>query len=96
MLNNLDHRNLKLEKVEENYYLFYCPGCGTRHYISTDTSKKPCWRIDTSNGKLTVTPSILVNGEYRCHLFIKDNKIEYLNDSTHKLRGQTVDMELDD
>lgn len=28
-----------------------------------------------------------------CHLFITDGKIRYLNDCTHEMAGQTVDME---
>lgn len=31
-----------------------------------------------------------------CHSFVKDGKIEYLNDCTHELRGQTIDMEDED
>jgi hypothetical protein len=29
---------------------------------------------------------------YVCHSFIRDGKIEFLNDCTHKLKGQTVDL----
>lgn len=28
----------------------------------------------------------------RCHSFVRDGKIEFLNDSTHSLAGQTVDL----
>jgi len=28
----------------------------------------------------------------RCHSFVKNGFIQYLNDSTHKLSGQTVEM----
>jgi hypothetical protein len=28
----------------------------------------------------------------RCHSFVTDGKIEFLNDSTHKLAGQTVPL----
>lgn len=27
-----------------------------------------------------------------CHLFIKEGRIQFLNDCTHELKGQTVDM----
>lgn len=34
---------------------------------------------------------------YRCHSFVRDGKIQFLGDSTHKLAGQTVDLaEIDD
>lgn len=29
----------------------------------------------------------------RCHSFVTDGKIQFLTDSTHKLAGQTVEME---
>lgn len=29
---------------------------------------------------------------YRCHSYIKDGKIQYLGDCTHKFAGQTVDI----
>lgn len=29
---------------------------------------------------------------YRCHSFVRDGRIEFLGDSTHKLAGQTVDL----
>jgi hypothetical protein len=28
-----------------------------------------------------------------CHSFVRDGRIEYLNDCTHELRGQTVDLQ---
>jgi hypothetical protein len=28
-----------------------------------------------------------------CHSFVRDGKIQYLNDCTHELAGQTVDLE---
>lgn len=31
-------------------------------------------------------------GRPRCHSFVTDGRIEYLSDSTHELRGQTVDL----
>lgn len=36
----------------------------------------------------TITRTELV-----CHTFIRDGKIQYLNDCTHELAGQTIDME---
>lgn len=40
------------------------------------------------NGTPLPTPTPLV-----CHTFIKSGKIEYLTDCTHKLAGQTIDMQ---
>ena len=32
------------------------------------------------------------NGEERCHSFIRDGKIQYLNDCTHEFAGKTVEL----
>jgi hypothetical protein len=32
------------------------------------------------------------NQDTRCHSFVRDGKIQFLSDCTHKLAGQTVDM----
>jgi hypothetical protein len=29
---------------------------------------------------------------YVCHSFVRDGKIQYLNDCTHALKGQTIDL----
>ena len=31
-------------------------------------------------------------GTPRCHLFVRDGRIEFLGDSEHELKGGTVDM----
>lgn len=85
---------------------FHCPGCGCSHGINTDPSKNVVWQITFTDGKPTVTPSILVrHGRYpdpnddlkydeiRCHLFIRNGNIEYLSDCTHKLSGKTIPLE---
>ena len=86
---------MQIDKVnEETGWYFFCPGCNTHH------STKKRW---TFNGNLefpTITPSFHTRytktGEqlpYKvCHLFVTDGKIIYLNDSTHKFSGQTIEM----
>lgn len=99
MINVIEQVNLKTDKYDQ--YLFYCPGCKCNHYINTNLKGKgngPCWNLKGSLSKPTVTPSILVNrgktnpNMHTCHMFITDGKIKFLNDCTHKLAGQTVDM----
>lgn len=74
---------------------FYCPGCECSHGLNTNQNRRPAWIVTFFDGKPTVSPSILVRHKETCHLFIKDGKIEFLSDCTHKLAGKTVDMELD-
>lgn len=83
-----------LSKVEDrDEWLFWCPGCGSCHYINSR------WRLSGESSLPTVSPSILVRGhdndtakDTRCHLFIRNGQIRYLGDCTHALAGQTVPM----
>lgn len=95
-----------LRPVEGGGFTFYCPGCEEHHQINTNNEQwdfngdmeKPTF----SPSYLTwVDPNPNAdpkyrNGKYRdgfrCHSYIKDGKIEYQGDCTHKLAGQTVDM----
>jgi hypothetical protein len=57
------------------------------------------WSFDGNHESPTCSPSFLTTLTYgdgrpqhRCHSFIRNGKIEYLSDCTHKLAGQTIDM----
>jgi hypothetical protein len=67
----------------------------------------PVWEWNGDLEKPTVTPSILVTYpanpdaleefkewrlERRCHVFVKNGKIQFLADCTHPLAGSTVDI----
>jgi hypothetical protein len=69
-------------------YCFSCPGCDTVHCFNNT------WTVTGVEGSWTVAPSILVTSHTggRCHSFIRNGKIEYLGDCTHKLAGQTVTL----
>lgn len=88
----------KVGKIENDpgVYLFYCPACGCSHVF-----RVPPWEFNGDYDKPTVKGSVLVNadlekaapGSIKCHLFVRDGKIEYLGDCTHGLAGKTVEME---
>lgn len=77
---------------------FTCPGCGLYHApaVKKGTHDEHSWRWNGCVDKPTLTPSLLVRvgGEkpIKCHSYIKEGQIQFLNDSTHKLAGQTVDL----
>lgn len=79
---------------------FECPGCGWLHILNLDPSiGRPCWQFNGDVDRPTITPSINAWREYggnretqRCHSFVTDGKIRFLNDCTHKLTGQTIDL----
>lgn len=76
--------------VEDLWY--ECPGCGGLHIIPVSGPK--AWGFNGSAESPTLTPSILSRGGREgkrvCHHFLKDGQIQFLNDCTHELRGQTV------
>ncbi len=82
---------------DRNGFSFQCPGCGTAHMVLTDNGS-PCWKFNGDIDNPTVAPSIKVragndiDGRTICHSFIEKGKIRFLNNCTHKLPGQTVDL----
>ncbi len=92
---------MKVVKVEhkEKYLSFRCEGCKCNHQIPVKrTDVYPMWEWNGSYEKPTITPSILVNydfshpGRPKCHSFITDGNIQFLNDCTHELAGKTVPL----
>jgi len=81
---------------------FWCPGCDKAHGIVTDAPNSWTWNGDME--RPTFTPSVLVHshgslndaGERyetpQCHSFVTDGQIQFLDDSTHGLAGQTVPL----
>jgi hypothetical protein len=86
----------RFAKTTDGWISFHCPGCEGGHGIPVEGAKAWSW-----NGSLdspTVNPSILVNAARRnpsahvCHSFIREGRIQFLADCTHKLAGQTVEI----
>lgn len=83
---------IQKEKPEDvQRYMFHCPGCGYGHVFDEKR-----WHFNNDLVKPTITPSYLTGQDnftkMRCHSFIKDGKIQFLDDCFHSLRGQTVDL----
>jgi hypothetical protein len=78
-------------QTETEKYLFQCPGCECLHFIDKT------WNFNNDFEKPTVSPSIRVKGgskgnNFICHFFVKDGQIQFLQDSSHHLAGQTVEI----
>lgn len=79
-------------------FTFWCEGCEGYHGVwvfkpNEITNAKWSW-----NGNLihpTFSPSLVINGKYKCHSFIRDGYIQYLTDCTHSLAGQTIQLKSD-
>lgn len=83
----------KLHKHQGEYYSFFCPGCKQVHTVDNK------WNIDLLS--VTISPSVLTqhprkdaSDYWRCHSFVREGKIQFLNDCSHELKGETVDLPL--
>ncbi|MDO8995561.1 MAG: DUF6527 family protein [Sediminibacterium sp.] len=73
----------------------YCPGCKTHHAFTTKHPTFAPWQWNGSEQNPTFSPSMLVNKmdpESRCHSFVRDGKIQFLDDCFHGLKNQTVEL----
>lgn len=75
-------------------FIFMCPGCNAKHAVRV-SGKDPIWKFNGDVVKPTFSPSLLVHpswDERRCHSWIKDGMIQFLDDCSHQLQGQTVEI----
>lgn len=84
---------------------FECPGCRNNHGITVGCKNKigAEWTWNGDLVKPTIHPSVLSRIEFPrdpvrdtqiCHSFIRDGQIQFLDDCTHSLSGQTVALEV--
>lgn len=93
----------KLRSVEGGRVMFWCPGCDGAHRVGVGQGPGPRWGYNGNADAPTFTPSVLFtyNGPDAgidgtptavCHFFVTNGRIQFLNDCTHTLAGQTVDL----
>lgn len=73
----------------------FCPGCKSHHGFTIKHPTFSPWTWNGSEESPTFSPSMLVNAGYpdsRCHSFVRDGKIKFLDDCFHKLKNQTVEL----
>lgn len=92
-MGNKLHR--QYEYQGEVVYAFRCLGCkGRFHEVRLEGPY--AWMWNRSMDKPSIMPSIKTtyweDGGGSCHSYIKDGKIQYLNDSCHELKGQTIEL----
>lgn len=77
-------------------YMIFCPACECGHLFYTNHSNPKCnWTFDGNMEQPTFSPSMLVyqgQSHPRCHSFVRDGKIQFLSDCTHKFANQTLDL----
>lgn len=80
----------------KRYWYFHCPGCKKTHGVASHLyGGGPGWTFNDDLQKPTFSPSILVYphpAQPRCHSFVRNGQIQFLDDCDHELKGQTVDL----
>jgi hypothetical protein len=75
---------------EGDGWVIYCPGCKYRHKFRYG------WSFNGDTERPTFNPSLVIKlvheEKTRCHSFVRDGKIEFLNDCQHELAGKTVEL----
>lgn len=93
----------KLKATDSGGYLFDCPGCKMPHVVYVTTPDRPSWTFNGDLDRPTFSPSVSVQWDQNvfgpqgptrhiCHSFVKEGKIQFLDDCTHSLAGQTVEL----
>lgn len=89
------------ENETGRYLSVMCPGCGHPHTMTLIPNPGGRgWAFDGDLVRPTVTPSLSVNargkyhvdGAHVCHSWIKNGRIRFLPDTTHRLSGREVDL----
>jgi hypothetical protein len=76
---------------EHHGHMIFCPGCKQAHVFDSR------WTFNGDLDKPTFRASMLVNAsqpEKRCHSFVTDGEIQFLDDCYHELKGKTVKLEV--
>lgn len=88
----------KIQKINSDpgvtEFLFVCPGCNDCAHMIRTEGPEPRWTWNGSIDAPTFSPSLLCRygPDQVCHSFIRDGKIEYLDDCFHHLKGQTIEI----
>ena len=71
-------------------YVIECPACDYWHMFDSR------WSFNGDFENPTFDPSMMVNANrevgIRCHSFVRDGNIQFLDDCDHELRNQTVPL----
>jgi hypothetical protein len=92
----------RAHEMAKDLIAFHCPGCRYDHAVGVHGRKIPgedgtmnTWQWNDSLEQPTFTPSLLVfknTPSARCHSFVTSGRIQFLQDSFHTLKGQTVEL----
>jgi hypothetical protein len=98
---------MKIMQTDDGMLIFYCEGCEQCHGVNNRWTFNEDFIHPTFSPSILVRGTIpvtdneserIMNGEkiepkkFVCHSFVENGKIRFLDDCTHKLAGQTVEL----
>ena len=81
---------VKAVLAEDGVLMWHCPGCEEPHGVPVVGGR--AWGWNNSLTEPTLTPSVNVQDQIHCHSFVELGKMRFLDDCTHSLKGQTVEI----
>jgi hypothetical protein len=76
--------------ADDGTLMWNCPGCECDHGVPVTGGR--AWGWNNSLEQPTLTPSVNVRGQVHCHSFVELGKMRFLDDCTHALAGQVVEI----
>ena len=94
-----EHRILIVDSHGTPMAIMYMPGYDDLIMIAVAQNEGPSWHWNGDRQKPSFTPSILTQTmrgpdlqRVRNHVFVRNGKIQFLNDCSHELAGKTVEL----
>lgn len=78
-------------RTGERLYM-WCPACDAAHAVEVREPNEPRWQWDGNLKAPTISPSILVHNQNRCHSIVTAGTWNYCDDSAHSLAGRSASM----
>ena len=96
-MKKLERKNDIIEVYCTTYgkqYLFWCPGCRCLHSVDErDDNMRPSWTFSGTLEAPTFIPSVRYGNPTRCHFYVCNGELVYMQDCQHRYMGKTVPME---
>ncbi len=74
----------------EKKLLFWCKACSSNHSVDTDKIE---WNGDNYTPTINADIKIISHKNIKCHSFIKNGHIIYLDESEHEYRGKKIELD---
>lgn len=86
-------QSIKDQDGNHSKWYFICPACGFGHWFDDR------WSFNGDVDQPTFKPSLLLQTQWgkekkevRCHSYVTDGQIRFLNDCSHDMAGKTIEL----